>query len=67
MPAMSWLRSRAKPDQPGTTLLEDGADLRTVQELLRYKAVATTQIYTKVPDERRHAVINWLHPFRGVA
>lgn len=51
----------------GTTLLDDGADLRTVQEILRHKSVATTQGYTKVSDQRRHEAINRLDPFRGVA
>jgi len=31
-----------------THLLEDGSDIRTVQELLRNKDVATTMIYTHV-------------------
>lgn len=51
----------------GTTLLEDGADLRTVQLLLRHKSVATTMFYTKIPDERRRAAIDRLDPYRGVA
>ncbi|WP_234897236.1 tyrosine-type recombinase/integrase [Mycolicibacterium vanbaalenii] len=49
----------------GTTLLDDGADLRTVQELLRHSSVANTQIYTRVPDQRRHDAINRLDPFRA--
>jgi len=49
----------------GTTLLDDGADLRTVQELLRHKSVATTQIYTKVSDVRRHTAVEKLNPFRS--
>lgn len=51
----------------GTTLLEDGADIRTVQTLLRHSSLSTTQVYLKVPDQRRHDAINRLNPFRGAA
>lgn len=41
----------------GTSLVRNGADLRTVQELMRHESLATTQIYTMVSDEsRRHAI-----------
>lgn len=49
----------------GTTLLDDGTDIRTVQELLRHSSLTTTQVYLKVPDQRRHDAINRLDPFRG--
>lgn len=49
----------------GSTLLEDGADVRTVQTLLRHRSLATTAIYTKVPDGRRHAAVAKLDPFRA--
>lgn len=44
----------------GTALLEQGVDLRTVQELMRHESIASTQIYTKVSDVRRRAAINLL-------
>lgn len=43
-----------------TALLDSGANLRTVQELLRHSSVATTQIYTRVTDEDRRAAIGRL-------
>lgn len=48
-----------------TTLLAEGVDLLVVKELLRHKSVATTQIYTQVPDDRRHAAIATLDLWRG--
>lgn len=47
----------------GTTLLSGGADLRTVQECLRHESVATTMIYTRIPDDRRHEAVGTLDPW----
>lgn len=47
----------------GTSLLAAGADLRTVQELMRHSSVQTTQIYTKVPDARRISAVERLDPY----